>query len=80
MRKITYLKMAWIGWPGVLFFGFWVYAQSKTFVCITPNSTLYQYCDVKVAGSANGILGSILLMLFAIGWITMWGKVLFGEQ
>jgi len=80
MRKITYLKMAWIGWPGVLFFGFCLYVQSKIFVCITPNSTLYRYCDVKFAGSPNGILGSLLLLLFAIGWIATWGNILFGER
>ena len=80
MRKMTYFKIAWIGWPGVLFFGFWVYAQSKTFVCITPNSTLYSYCDVQYVGSGNGILGSIFLMLFTIGWVALWGNILFGDR
>ena len=80
MRPIIYLKIMWIGWPAVLFFTYWAYAQAKTFVCITPNSTLYQYCDWKFISSANGILGSLLLMLFAIGWGIAWMPILFGDS
>ncbi len=80
MRPISYLKITWIEWPAVVFLAYGAYVQTKTFVCITPNSTLYRYCDWKFISSANGILGSLLLMLFAIGWGIAWMRILFHDS